>query len=79
MNLMEALASAVRARRHELHLTQVQLSQLAGCGPVFVYALERGKATLRLDKVLAVLQVLGLELTLGLGKHGTGAKAKRVR
>lgn len=62
------LADAVRARRKALGVTQLELSRLAGCGPVFLYALENGKGTLRLDKLLDVLGVLGLELALRQGK-----------
>lgn len=63
------LGAAVRERRKALRLTQETLSQLAGCGVVFVYALERGtKAGLRLDKVLDVLAILGLQLTVEPGK-----------
>ncbi len=64
-----AMARAVRARRKGLRLTQIALSQLAGCGPDFIYDLEAGKATLRLDKLLDVLAVLGLELVLAPGKQ----------
>ena len=59
-----ALAAAVRRQRKQLGLTQRQLSDLAGTGPVFIYELESGKPTLRLDKLLDVLHVLGLQLTL---------------
>ena len=61
------LARAIRARRKSLRLTQVDLSRLAGCGPAFVYDLETGKPTLRLDKLLDVLSVLGLEVVIGQG------------
>lgn len=64
-----ALARAVRARRKALKLTQVDLSRLAGCGPDFVYDVEVGKASLRLDKLLDVLGVLGLELVVSQGKN----------
>lgn len=63
-------ARAVRARRKALRLTQIALSQLAGCGPDFVYDVEVGKTTLRLDKLVDLLNVLGLELVLGEGKEG---------
>ncbi len=63
-----ALAAAVRARRKALGVTQIELARLAGCGPVFVYALETGKKTLRLDKLLDVLEVLGLELVVMQGR-----------
>ena len=65
------LATAVRAQRKQLGLTQQKLSRLAGCGPVFVYDLERGqKPTLQLSKLVEVLRVLGLELVLELGHEG---------
>jgi HTH-type transcriptional regulator / antitoxin HipB len=65
----EALASAIRARRKLLRLTQIDLSRLAGCGPDFVYDVEVGKPSLRLDKLLDVLAFLGLELVLSSGKE----------
>ena len=58
----------MRARRKTLRLTQIDLSRLAGCGPDFVYDLEAGKTTLRLDKLLDVMAVLALELAVGEGK-----------
>jgi HTH-type transcriptional regulator / antitoxin HipB len=59
-----ALGKALRARRQQLGLSQIQLCDLAGVGPVFLHDLERGKPTLRLDKLLVVLEVLGLGLEL---------------
>ena len=66
----EVLGEAVRARRRALGLTQKELSRLAGCGLAFLYELERGKPTVRLDKVLGVLGVLGLELLVQEGRGG---------
>ena len=57
-----ALGKAVRARRRALGLDQLLLCDMAGVGPAFLYSLEHGKPSVRLDKVLAVLGVLGLEL-----------------
>lgn len=65
-----ALGRAVRARRKALRLTQIALSRLAGCGPDFVYDVEAGKTSLRLDKLLDLLGVLGLELAVQSGKAG---------
>ena len=59
------LGQALKARRKALGLSQVQVCDLAGVGPAFLYALEHGKPTVRMDKVLAVLSVLGLGLELG--------------
>jgi len=64
------LGSRVRARRREVGLGQLALCDLAGVGPPFLYELERGKPTVRLDKVLAVLRVLGLELHIQNGRGG---------
>ncbi len=55
---------AVSARRRALGLNQAQTCDLAGVGMAFLSELERGKPTVRLDKLLAVLQVLGLGLEL---------------
>jgi y4mF family transcriptional regulator len=57
-------ASALRTRRVALGLRQDELADLAGVSERFVYALEAGKATARLDKVLPVLAALGLHLEL---------------
>lgn len=58
------LGTTVRTRRIGLGLQQVELADLAGCSERFVSALEGGKATVQLDKVLDVLGVLGLDLAL---------------
>ncbi len=56
--------AALRVRRKSLGLSQVQTCDLAGVGPAFLYKLEHGKPTVRMDRVLAVLEVLGLGLEL---------------
>lgn len=61
------LARAVRDRRSELGLTQTELADLAGASRRFVHALEAGKPTLRLDKVLDVFRVVGLDLVVAPG------------
>jgi HTH-type transcriptional regulator/antitoxin HipB len=68
--LATRLGAAIRTRRRELALTQQQLAELAGCGLAFLYDLERGKRSVRLDKVLEVLEVLGLELHVEEGRGG---------
>jgi y4mF family transcriptional regulator len=62
------LAATVRERREELGLRQVELAELARCSTRFVHTVESSKPTVRLDKLLAVLQVLGLHLQLARGK-----------
>lgn len=61
------LAGEVRARRAALRLKQEELADLAGVSERFVYALENGKQTAQLDKVLAVLNALGLHLEIHRG------------
>ena len=58
------LAAEVRRRRKQLRLTQKELADLSSCGPDFLYDLERGKPTVRLDKLVPVLEVLGLRFKL---------------
>lgn len=52
----------VRTKRKSLRLTQEELSNKAGVGLRFVRELERGKTTLKLDKVNQVLKLFGYEL-----------------
>lgn len=58
------LAVAVRGRRLELGLTQDDLALASGTGRRFIVDVERGKATLRLESVLAVVGALGLRIEL---------------
>lgn len=60
----QSLGQALRRRRESLGLRQVELAELAGCSTRFVHTLESDKASLRLDKLLDVLGVLGLGLRL---------------
>lgn len=64
----QELGQAIRKQRKALRLTQAQLAQLAGCGLAFLYQLEKGKPSVRLDKLLDVLGVLGLQLRLESGR-----------
>ena len=65
---VRALAAAVRRRRAELGLRQAEVADLAGCSERFLHTLEHGKPSLRLDKVLDVLEVLGLGLAVVPGR-----------
>lgn len=58
------VGTAIRQARRAHGLTQSQLAGLAGTGLRFVSELERGKPNVSLDKMLAVLAVLGLRLQL---------------
>ena len=54
----------VRAARKHLGLTQIELAQRAKVGSKFLYELEHGKDTLRMDKVFDVLEVLSIQVIL---------------
>lgn len=56
------IASTVRARRKDLALRQDEAADLAGVSERFVREVESGKVSLRLDKLVALLEALGLEL-----------------
>ena len=58
------MGEEVRRKRKVLRLTQKELADLARCGPDFLYDLERGKPSVRLDKLVPVLEMLGLKLKL---------------
>lgn len=58
------LGLSVRSRRRELGLRQDELADLAGVSTRFLHSLEHDKASVRLDKVLDVLDVLGLHLDI---------------
>jgi len=57
-----SIASFVKQRRKQLHLTQPELAMRTGVGLRFVRELEQGKKTLRLDKVNQVLALFGAEV-----------------
>ena len=56
------IAAFVKAKRKNLGLTQIILSEKAGVGLRFVRDLEQNKPTLRLDKVNQVLDLFGSEV-----------------
>ena len=60
----EQLGDALRAARKQLGLTQPQLALAAGVRVRFIVDLEAGKATLRLENVLRVIDALGGTLQL---------------
>ncbi|MBK9001660.1 MAG: helix-turn-helix transcriptional regulator [Myxococcales bacterium] len=60
----QELGTLVRERRRALAVTQVELAGLARVGPRFIGELERGKPTLELEKVLRVLDRLGLAVRI---------------
>ena len=59
---MDDLGSDIKARRRALGLNQRELADLSGTSERFIRDLEHGKASVRLDKAMAVLTTLGLDL-----------------
>lgn len=72
---VEEIGSIVRQARQAQGLRQDQLAAAAGVGVRFLVELERGKSTVRLGKVLAVLSALGcrLQVTPPPGSSGSNS------
>lgn len=56
------IGERIRSRRRQLRIDQSEVARLASCSKPTVVAAEQGKPTLRLDKLMAILGVLGLRL-----------------
>jgi HTH-type transcriptional regulator/antitoxin HipB len=71
----EDIGNVVRGARVAQGLRQDQLAAAAGVGVRFLIELERGKPTVRLGKVLAVLDALGcrVEMTPPPSLPGSGS------
>jgi len=59
---MEKISVFIKDKRKSLKLSQEDLAFKAGVGLRFIRELEKGKVTLRLDKVNEVLQLFGKEV-----------------
>ncbi len=70
------LGAAVTRRRRQLGLVQSDVAALAGCSERFVHTVEHSKPTVRLDKLLDVLEVLGRGLVVGPGTGRVEAKER---
>lgn len=70
---IEEIGTTVRQARLAQGLRQDQLAAAAGVGLRFLVELERGKRTVRLDKVLAVLTALGCRLEIAPPPMSAGA------
>jgi len=58
------LGQLARERRQQMALTQLDVAGLSNTGNRFIVELEQGKPTLQLQKVLDVLNLLGLEVVI---------------
>jgi hypothetical protein len=66
----QELGAAIRRQRRVLGLRLEDVALAAGVGMRFLSELERGKATVQLDKTLRVIRTLGLHLELHGGDDG---------
>jgi HTH-type transcriptional regulator / antitoxin HipB len=58
------LGAIVRAQRKHLALKQLDIAGLGNTGNRFIVDLENGKPTVQLQKVLDIIDLLGLELVV---------------
>lgn len=58
----KTLGQMIRLRRKELHYTQAFLAEFTGLSASFISDVEQGKATAEIEKVLRLIQILGLDV-----------------
>ena len=64
INNTKTLGETIRARRKELHYTQAYLAEFTGLSVTFISDVERGKTTAEIEKIIRLINVLGLNLIL---------------
>lgn len=64
MSAHDKIARAVRTERRRQGLDQESLALVADVGVRTLHRIEHGEPTVRLDRVIAVLDALGLEFDL---------------
>ncbi len=60
----QLIGEAVRHHRRRSGLSQRALAELAGIGKTSVFDIEKGKPTVRLATLMAVLRVLNIDLII---------------
>lgn len=73
-----AIGPVIRARRRAQALRIDDAASLSGVSVDLLSRLENGKGSVRLDKLLAVLDSLGLALVLGPKEHPTMPAVSRT-
>ena len=58
------IGNIVRAQRQGMGLRQIDLAGIGNTGNRLIVDIEKGKPTVQLQKVLDLLNLLGLELTI---------------
>ncbi len=56
------IAETIKYFRKQSGLSQLQLAELAGIGKTAVFDIEKGKASIQLNTLLKVLDVLNIKL-----------------
>lgn len=64
-SLRLAIGEQIRFRRKELMITQPNLADIAGISVNTLYKIERGQANPTIEVLGKILDVLGLEITVG--------------
>lgn len=63
------ISSQIKKLRKDNGLTQIEFAKRAGVGLRFLRELENGKMTVRMDKLMQVLDFLGYHLELKRNEH----------
>ncbi|MFO7948986.1 MAG: helix-turn-helix domain-containing protein [Candidatus Fermentibacteraceae bacterium] len=63
--VMRRAGGLVRHHRRKAGLTQLELADLAGVGKTTVFDIEHGKASVQIDSLLAVMDVLSMRMEIG--------------
>lgn len=65
---LSLIGSRIRKERKSQDMTQTELANLSGVSLNFISQLEQGKPSVQMDKVLLVLETLGLCIELKYSK-----------
>ena len=60
----KSLGATIRARRKELEYTQAYLAEFTGLSVTFISDVERGKPTAEIEKVIRLINILGMDITI---------------
>ena len=63
LNVKE-IGNIIRENRKNAGLSQIELAQLAGIGKTAVFDVEKGKESIKLTTLTAVLKVLNIEVII---------------
>jgi HTH-type transcriptional regulator/antitoxin HipB len=74
----QALGATVRGQRQKLKMTQATLAEAAGVSRAWLTEFERGKPTVELGRVLAVVAALGLTLEVRIGDPPAAPAGKQA-